>query len=170
MHRETGKISNELAAVCGLCCAACSWFIAADEDPERLKRLAAQRNWTVEESRCRGCRSEKRLPYCGTCRMSACAAQRGIEFCGECEEYPCEDLKRFQAAMPHRIELWANLDRIGSVGCRQWLEEIRKHYACPQCGTINSAYDLTCRKCGRDPSCRYVAAHRQAIEQYLKKR
>ncbi len=58
--------------------------------------------------------------------MSACAARRGIEFCGECEEYPCEDLKRFQAAMPHRIEIWANLGRIGTVGWRQWLEEIRE--------------------------------------------
>ncbi len=102
--------------------------------------------------------------------MSACAARRGIDFCGECEEYPCEDLQRFQAAMPHRIELWANLGRIGTVGWRQWLEEIRENYACPQCGTINSAYDVSCRKCGKEPSCRYVATHRQAIEEYLKKR
>jgi len=34
---ESDKI---LAAVCGLYCEACSWFIATTEDPERLKRLA----------------------------------------------------------------------------------------------------------------------------------
>jgi len=31
-----------MAAVCGLYCEACSWFIATTEDPERLKKLAQQ--------------------------------------------------------------------------------------------------------------------------------
>ena len=49
-----------------------------------------------------------------------------------------------------------------------WLLEIREHYACPGCGTLNSAYDLRCRSCGVEPSCGYVARHCQAIEAYLK--
>lgn len=102
--------------------------------------------------------------------MSACAAEKGIDFCSECEEYPCDDLRRFQAAMPHRIELFANLDRIRAVGYKQWLEEVRQNYACPQCKTLNSAYDLQCRRCGGEPGCAYVADHRQAIEQYVKNR
>jgi hypothetical protein len=36
------ELDKKLAAVCGLYCGACSWFIATAEDPERLKRLAAQ--------------------------------------------------------------------------------------------------------------------------------
>ena len=171
MERKAGNILDKnTAAVCGLYCEACSWFLAAKEDPERLKRLASRQNWSVEESKCYGCRSEKRLPYCKTCRMSACAAERGIDFCSECEAYPCDDLKRFQSAMPHRIELWGNLDRIQSVGYGQWLKEVRENYICPRCGTINSAYDVQCRKCGGKPSCAYAANHRQAIEQYLKNR
>ena len=164
------ELDKRLAAVCGLYCEACSWFIATTEDPERLKRLAAQLNWSEEESKGYGCRSEKRLPYCEKCKMFACADERGIDFCSECEEYPCDELKQFQSAMPHRIELWANLDRIKSVGYKQWLKEIRKHYTCPRCQTLNSTYDLKCRKCGEDPSCSYVAKHRQEIEQYLKNR
>jgi len=102
--------------------------------------------------------------------MSACAAERGIDFCSECEEYPCGDLKQFQSAMPHRVELLANLNRIRSAGYGQWLKEVRENYVCPECEAINSAYDLKCRKCGREPSCTYVANHRQVIEQYLKNR
>lgn len=166
-NRESDK---RIAAVCGLYCEACSWFIATTEDPERLKRLAAQLNWSEEESKCYGCRSDNRLPYCEKCKMFACAAERGIDFCSECEEYPCDVLKQFQSAMPHRIELCINLDRIKSVGYRQWLKEVRGEYVCPRCQTVNSTYDLKCRKCGEDPSCSYVANHRQEIEQYLKTR
>ena len=164
---ESGK---RLAAVCGLYCEACSWFISTHEDPERLRRLAAQLGYSEEEGRCFGCRSGKRLPYCGNCRMFACAAQRGIDFCSQCEEYPCDELRQFQTAMPHRIELWVNLERVKAVGYKQWLLEIRENYTCPQCRTINSAYDLKCRKCGEEPSCRYVAKHRKEIEYHLKHR
>lgn len=167
-RKEVSILDKNLAAVCGLYCEACSWFIATTEDPERLERLAVQRNWSKEESRCYGCRSSKRLPYCGKCKMSACAAKRDICFCNECEEYPCDALKLFQSAMPHRIELWGNLQRIKAVGYKQWLKELRKHYTCPQCQTLNSTYDLRCRKCGAEPSCDYVAQHRQEIEQYLR--
>lgn len=159
-----------MAAVCGLYCEACSWFISTAEDTERLIKLAARFNWSAEEGKCYGCRSGKRLPYCEKCKMFACAAKRDIDFCGECEEYPCDALKQFQEAMPHRIELWANLDRIKAVGYRQWLAEVRENFVCPRCQTINSTYDLKCRKCRQEPSCRYVARHRQEIENYLGKR
>ena len=161
---------KKLAAVCGLYCEACTWFIATREDPKRLKGLAARLNWSEEGSRCYGCRSEKRLPYCQSCKMFECTSERGIDFCSECEQYPCDKLKQFQAAMPHRIELWANLGRIKSVGYEQWLKEIRDRYTCPECKTINSTYDLKCRKCGYDPSCSYVAEHKNEIEEYLKSR
>lgn len=171
MQKELDSIresDKKMAAVCGLYCEACSWFFSTTEDPGRLKRLSALRNWSEEESKCYGCRSEQRLPYCEKCRMFACAADRGIDFCSECEEYPCNDLKQFQSAMPHRIELWDNLDRIKAVGYKQWLKEIKENYSCAQCQTLNSTYDPKCRKCGQEPSCNYVAKHKQAIEQYLK--
>ncbi|MCE5282453.1 MAG: DUF3795 domain-containing protein [Deltaproteobacteria bacterium] len=169
-EKPSGPSDKTIAAVCGLYCEACRYFISTMEDPERLKWLAAQANMTEDEARCYGCRSEKRIPFCATCKMSSCAAERGIDFCGECTEYPCDELNAFQAARPHRIELWANLDRIRAVGYRQWLKEIRGHYTCPQCRTLNSTYDLKCRKCGQEPSCEYVAQHRSAIEQALKTR
>ncbi len=164
---NSGKWEKRFAAVCGLYCEACRWFIATTEDPTRLKILAAEAHYTEEESRCYGCRSEKRLPYCANCKMHACAAERGIDFCGECDEYPCEELKQFQSEKAHRIELWANQERIRAVGYEQWLAEKRSHYACPRCGVINTAYHLQCRKCGNEPSCEYVARHRREIEGFL---
>jgi len=43
MHKEENHSKDsdkKYAAVCGLYCEACSWFIATTEEPERLKRLA----------------------------------------------------------------------------------------------------------------------------------
>jgi hypothetical protein len=54
------ELDKHLAAVCGLYCEACSWFIATHDDPERLRRFAAQFHYSEEESKCCGCRSDKR--------------------------------------------------------------------------------------------------------------
>ena len=161
-------LDKMLAAVCGLYCEACILFIATKEDPARLKGLAARFQLSEEAMKCYGCRAAKRGPYCQTCKMFSCAAERGIEFCSECEDYPCNDLKQFQSERPHRIELWDDLERIKDIGYKRWLKEIKENYTCPKCQSINSAYDLKCRKCGGDPSCQYVAKHKQAIEQTLK--
>jgi hypothetical protein len=156
---------KKLSAVCGLFCPACSLYIGTTEDPERLKAIADRFQQPVEACKCYGCRSEKRSFYCeNLCHMYSCAAKRGLDFCGECEEYPCEELNKFQAERPHRLELWESLKRINEAGYLQWFEEEKIHYACPDCGTINSAYDMTCRSCGREPSCRYVELHRDAIK------
>jgi len=162
--------NKTLAAVCGLYCEGCSLYIATMEDPDRLKQFAARFHMSEDTVKCYGCRSDKRGPYCQKCKMSSCAAGHGIDFCVECSEYPCKDLKDFQAAMPHRIELWTDAERIKAVGYEEWLREVRKRYACPRCNTINSAYDLKCRKCGAEPSCEYVRLHKKEVEKYLQNR
>ncbi|MBI1919626.1 MAG: DUF3795 domain-containing protein [Geobacter sp.] len=168
-EKQTGRMDKKHAAVCGLYCGACSLYIGTTEDPERLTRLAARFGFSEEAAKCYGCRSEKRFPHCENCKMSACAAGRGIDFCSECAEYPCGHLKEFQTEMPHRIELWDDLERINAVGHDQWLREVRERYSCSRCGTINSAYDLKCRKCGAEPSCGYVARHGEAVARFLAK-
>jgi hypothetical protein len=166
----TKKAEKTLAAVCGLYCGACSLYIATTEDPARLTKLAAMFGVSEEAVKCYGCRSDKTSPHCEKCKMAACATGQGIEFCVECKVYPCDELKKFQAERPHRIELWDDLKRIKLVGYQEWIRTIKKHYACHQCGTVNSAYDLVCRKCGNDPSCEYVEKHREVIERHLAKK
>lgn len=165
------KADKKLAAVCGLFCPACSVFIGTKEDPARLNVIAQRVQRPVEELRCNGCRSEKRCFYCESkCIMAKCAAAKGVDFCGACADYPCKELKAFQAAMPHRIELWKSLERIKEVGYEKWYAEMIEHYSCPKCRTLNSAYDLKCRKCGEEPSCGYVTKHWKEIRQFLANR
>jgi len=161
------KLDRTLAAVCGLYCEACTLFIATKEDPARLKGLAKRFQLSEEAVTCYGCRSAKRGPYCEKCKMFSCAAERGIDFCVECGEYPCDDLQQFQSERPHRIELWNDLAQIKARGYEHWIKDVRGKYTCPQCRTINSAYDSKCRKCGEEPSCDYVARHKQEIEKFV---
>lgn len=161
---------KKLAAVCGLFCPACTIFIGTKEDPERLKVMAQRTQRPVEELQCHGCRTEKRCYYCKSiCTMAKCAAAKGVDFCGRCPEYPCKNLRSFQAEMPHRIELWKSQERIKEAGYEKWYAEMIEHYSCQKCGTINSAYDLKCRKCGEDPSCAYVKLHKDEILRHLAK-
>lgn len=171
MEKKYRAPDKRLSAVCGLFCPACTVFIGTREDPERLRVIAGRAQKPVEEVQCDGCRSERRCFYCREkCRMGRCAEERGVDFCGECTEYPCGDLRTFQAEMPHRIELWKSQERIQEVGYETWYAEMLEHYSCPECRTLNSAYDLKCRGCGREPSCGYVSRHREEIERYLKGR
>lgn len=153
-----------LAAACGLFCTACSLYIGTTEDPERLKTIAERIQRPVEDLECYGCRSEKRSFFCKNhCKMMNCTAEKGIRFCVECSEYPCEDLKAFQQQQPHRNELWESQERIKDAGFETWYKEMMDHYACPACGTINSAYDLDCRKCGNTPGSRYAELHKEEV-------
>ena len=156
------------AAVCGLFCRACSLYIASTEEPGRLKALSGRMGLTEEELLCLGCRSDRRYLRCRDCGFVACAAGRGVEFCSLCEDYPCAELRAFQAERPHRADLWADLERIREVGGEAWAKEAEARYACPACGAVNSAYDPACRACGHDPSCDYVARHGEKVRRYLR--
>lgn len=161
---DSAPDNKKTAAVCGLFCPACTFFIASSEDPARLEKLARRFGIPVEQLECHGCRSEKRLIFCEQhCKMTGCAAQRGLDFCGQCPEYPCPELRDFQAQMPHRLELWESHSRISEAGYEKWYTEMLQHYGCPRCHTINSAYDLACRKCGETPSCQYVRLHKDEV-------
>ncbi|MBN1691883.1 MAG: DUF3795 domain-containing protein [Dehalococcoidia bacterium] len=168
--KNVDKYDKSTSAVCGLFCPACTLFIGTKEDPKRLRSLSDRFKLPLEEVRCSGCRSELRSLHCRElCTMYKCARGKGLDFCGSCPDYPCQELKEFQCAMPHRIELWSSLDRIREVGPEIWYAEMLEHYACPSCGTINSAYDLKCRKCGNEPGSAYVAEHRDEIIKQLGK-
>ncbi len=158
------------AAVCGLCCDVCSIFIATHEDPQRLALLAGRMGWTPDDAHCNGCRSDRLTPYCRDCDLRACAQQRGHAFCSECADYPCAELQEFQLEKPHRAELYQSLERIADVGVHDWLLEAKERCTCHACDTLNSAYDLQCRNCGREPSCAFVDAHRTRIVAALRLR
>ena len=166
--KENNKQKSDiksLSAVCGLFCAACSIYIGTNEDPGRLKNIADRHGVKSEDMQCHGCRAEKRSYWCkDICKIKPCADEKKIDFCIECNDYPCDMLQDFQKARPHRIELWENQRRIAEIGYEKWFSEKIKHYSCPECNTLNSAYDIACRNCGIEPGCEYVRLHKKAIE------
>jgi hypothetical protein len=164
-NEYTSDQKKMLSAVCGLFCPACVIYVAQRESPENREQVAKSFNLPPEMLKCDGCRAESRFIYCEqNCKMKPCVEEKGIGFCGECDEYPCETIKTFQAEMPHRLELWAALDRIKEVGHEKWFDEMLEHYSCPECNTINTAYLPACRKCGNTPSCEYVEQHDEEIK------
>ena len=175
MTSKTGEIvskrkeEKKLIAVCGLYCKTCTAYIATHEDPERLTMLANYFNMDEEEIKCNGCRSDKRGPYCSVCKMFSCAWEKGHEFCHECNEYPCEDITRFQSEAPHRNDLWLDNNRMKEVGCANWIGEMETKYSCKSCGTINSAYDISCRKCGNEPGNEFVEKYKLQLKEALKR-
>ncbi len=168
MNNRSGKENGkQFAAVCGLYCPACTLYIGSTEEPERLAGIAGRFGVSIEEARCHGCRSEVRSFYCETCDIKTCADERGVELCAQCLDYPCNMLEEFQAQRPHRAELFEDGERIREVGFKQWFQEVRKRYTCPECSTVNSAYDLACRKCGSEPGSPFAERHREQIKAVL---
>jgi hypothetical protein len=154
------------AGYCGLFCESCSFYVAS-LDEEKLAQKAKETGKTVDEVRCKGCRSDTVTFYCRTCSLMLCAKGRGVGFCSECGEYPCGALKEFQAARPHRLELFASLDYAKENGLKAWREKMEKAYSCEKCGTINSIYEFSCRNCGNEPSNPYVGRNIEKIKEML---
>jgi len=167
--RSCDQPEKQFAAVCGLFCPGCSVYIATIEDPERLARIARSLGLEKEDVKCHGCRADVRAVPCRSCGFVACAADREVEFCAQCADFPCEDLKRFQAEMPHRADLFEDGRRIREAGCKKWFREAFQQYTCRQCGTINSAYDLACRRCRSEPGSSFAERHWEAIYEHLSK-
>ncbi len=100
--------------------------------------------------------------------MKNCSKQKSISFCSECEEYPCEQIKEFKEQMPHRIELFDSLKYLKENGLEEWVNKMKSNYTCPVCGSMNSAYDIKCRKCGAYPGSEYAERHEEEILNRLK--
>jgi len=139
------------ASFCGLFCESCPLYVGTIYEPESLKFLADRYGKSVDELRCRGCRSEVNSFYCSDCSIRECVKGKGLHFCSECDNYPCEFLKEFQIRMPHRAELFQSLDILRESGYAAWCSKMDEDYSCKECGTITPVYDLKCRQCGRTP-------------------
>jgi len=161
----------DLAASCGLYCGSCGIYLASQEnDTEKLLQYALVLNQSLNETFCDGCRVDRKSAHCSKmCLFINCTFEKGIEFCGACPEFPCKELKDFQSRMPHRVEILESQNRLKEIGWEQWLIEMKENYSCPQCNTVNSAYDILCRNCGFTPGSKYVLRHMELINDHLSK-
>ncbi len=157
-------LNKDLAAVCGLFCPSCAIYIATNEDPERLAKQAKSLGLSIEETKCNGCRSDRLNANCQKCFILKCANEKGIDFCVDCESFPCNELQEFQSKMPHRTELWKDLENIKKNGWENWYMNQFENYSCNECGTLNSGWDISCRQCGNSPSCSYIKNNIEEIK------
>ncbi len=162
------KPDIQVAAVCGLFCPSCGVYIATQENDEaKLIYYASRLGQTIEDTKCDGCRSGRVSAQCRLCEFRSCSEKKGILFCSECDEFPCESLKEFQTKMPHRLELWESLELVKTEGLQKWWAKMAEDYTCPECGVINSSYDIKCAKCHHKPGNKTVERNMQTIEDFF---
>lgn len=160
---------KNLVAACGLYCGSCGIYLATQEnDTEKLLQYAIVLKQSFRETLCNGCRADIKSAHCAKiCSFIECTFNKHIEFCGACLEFPCKELTDFQSKIPHRVEILQSHICLKEIGWEQWLIEMKENYSCPQCNTVNSAYDIACKKCGHSPSCRFVNLHKDLIDKHL---
>jgi hypothetical protein len=103
-------------AYCGLDCAACPAYHAA-ERMTMAERQDVADMWTAkyggtfvaEEIDCVGCTQEGRhIPHCeNQCEIRKCAIEKAVATCAECAEYGCARIAGMLADVP---EARANLE------------------------------------------------------------
>lgn len=163
--------NRNLAAACGLYCGSCGIYLATQEcDTEKLLQYAIVLNQHFNETLCDGCRSDRKSAHCAKmCGFIKCTLTKGIDFCVYCNEFPCRKLSESQSALIHRVEILESQIRLKEIGLEKWLSEMHENYSCPECNTVNSAYQISCRKCNCTPGCRFVNRHKELIDKQMSK-
>jgi hypothetical protein len=151
---------RESVAYCGLFCESCGVYIATKAgDMAELGRMAQKMCVAAEDMACDGCRSERRSAHCRECALRDCAGEMGIVGCEHCEDFPCAELREFQAKLPHRAELFEAAELRKAIGLDAWMAKMAQDYSCPACGKLNSPYYPACPSCGASPANPFSARH-----------
>ena len=128
----------EMIAPCGLDCSICS---------QALKKNAP----------CPGCNGpdENKPEFCARrCGIILCQKRKenGYRFCDECPDFPCADVMeketRYTSQYPRKESVLENLRMIREMGMESFLEEERKHWSCPECGSTVNVHTGICSGCG----------------------
>ncbi len=149
--------NQDLVAVCGLYCGACSIYRATqDGNEEKLKDFAqglsarTGKNFTVDDVLCDGCLTRGRLDlWCRNCQIRICPELKaGRVRCSDCEELPCSRLTSFQNdGMKHHLEIVDNLKNLQEAGIERWAAQEEKRWTCPLCNASLAWYDAACPGC-----------------------
>ena len=130
--------SADMIAPCGLDCSICT---------------RAQ----IGEAPCPGCNgpAENKPDFCANrCGIIFCGRRResGYSFCDECPDYPCADVmekeNRYTSQYPLRESPLENLRMIREKGMEAFLEQERRLWTCPDCGSPICVHTGLCSGCG----------------------
>jgi hypothetical protein len=132
---------------CGIYCGACP--VMAANLKGNVEEKAQEWGMKAKDIVCNGCKARTNAKFCKECVMRLCARDRGVDFCADCEEYPCPSFQTFQRdRYPHHTLIAPNLATICKLGVETWLEQQKKRWSCPKCGTPFTWYEEECQSCG----------------------
>jgi hypothetical protein len=91
---------DDYVAYCGLKCNKCHAFIATqNNDIAAIKEIAQRwgqqdnQNYSIEDIRCNGCRSNVLNKHCYRCNIRSCGVEKGLQNCGKCDDFICDKLQ-----------------------------------------------------------------------------
>lgn len=100
---------TELIAFCGLDCATCQAYIAAQNDDDEARAVTAEAwsheyhaNIRAEDINCDGCASTsgRLVSHCNICEIRQCGLGKGLANCAHCDDFACERLAAFFEMVP----------------------------------------------------------------------
>jgi hypothetical protein len=103
-------MTNKMIAFCGLDCAACPAYLAAERlSMDERQKIADQ--WVKEfnaqvsaaDIDCVGCmvKDGTHIGHCSECAIRLCGLERGLANCAVCSDYGCDKLEGFLKNVPH---------------------------------------------------------------------
>ena len=138
-RRKTNTIPTNLIAPCGMNCRLCLGF-------------------TREINSCPGCRlidqqGSKKSEYRNRCRIRNCEfiTSGKIKYCNaSCGKFPCDRLKQLDKRYrtKYGMSMIDNLKMINEVGIRNFIQNEKLKWSCPECGEMICVHKPTCLSCG----------------------
>ncbi len=88
-------------AYCGFDCTKCPIFIATkDNNKNELKNIKHRleknnhERMTIEQIKCKGCKSNIIYKYCKECKLRQCAVSKGVITCALCDFKKCSEVEK----------------------------------------------------------------------------
>jgi hypothetical protein len=133
---RANSIPSFLIAACGMNCGLCMAYVRA-------------------KKACPGCRGDDtdKSKSCIACHIKNCMNITGgkIKYCFACENFPCARLvhldKRYRTK--YSMSMLENLEAIRSKGIRNFVENEKKRWECPECGGLLCVHKSECIHCHR---------------------
>jgi hypothetical protein len=126
-------IEQELIAVCGLNCLACSAYLN-------------------NKTPCPGCSApneKHKRKSCVNCSKKKCAHEMGLQWCFECDSFPCSKIKSINKryTTKYNINLIENGQK-AKESMNAFLTEQKEKLACNICGGVINQHKKECSECG----------------------
>jgi len=139
MRKNTTAIPTDLIAPCGMNCRLCWGYIR-------------------EKNTCPGCQNINRQEshkskYRTTCIIRNCEklAKSKTQYCSDrCDSYPCARLKKLDKRYrtKYGMSMIENLQMINGVGIRNFIQNEKSKWICPECSNMICVHRPKCINCG----------------------